>query len=203
MSCELTLYQMFTECVRAWGRGRWPFPMPIASPQPSLWQSDEESGFVGTVSSGWLGSTHCTTRCFTLPTHSDERSCVARQAVLQGTAAASGFITLVFFPSPVLLHYGTTWAKKLEKFTILLFPRIHFMSTQGGKFSPFPFLLLFPWLSQWFVGINYFLSYLLKKSFLTWQSSCQAHLSRRDHTRHLLLPNRSKRWKEGVRNLVC
>lgn len=46
--------------------------------------------------------------------------------------------------SLVLPYYGTTRVKKLEKFTVLLFLSIRFMSAQGGKFFPFPFLLLFP-----------------------------------------------------------
>lgn len=60
------------------------------------------------------------------------------------TAEVLGFITLVRFMSPVLLRYRATQEEKLVKFTALLFRSICFMSARGGKFSPIPFLLLFP-----------------------------------------------------------
>lgn len=58
----------------------------------------------------------------------------------RGIAEVLGFITLVCFMGLVSPDYQV---EKLEKFTVLLFLSIHFMSAEGGKFSLFAFLLLF------------------------------------------------------------
>lgn len=114
----------------------------MASTRPFLWRFLEEYGFVETVSAAWLGIAWCTTGFLGWWMSWVRGAILSDKLFWEGNHRGLGLITLVCFRSPVLVHYRATRVEKLEKFAILLFLSLHFMSAQGGKFSLFPFLLL-------------------------------------------------------------